>query len=48
MTAHDGLIMEYNRETPIQRGFLAAGPRLHAAISARVRHIMLSGQRDSK
>jgi myo-inositol-1(or 4)-monophosphatase len=48
MTAHDGLIMEYNRETPVQRSFLAAGPRLHAAISARVRHIILPAQRDPK
>jgi hypothetical protein len=48
MTAHDGLIMEYNRETPIQPSFLAAGSRLHAAISARVRHIRLPAQRDPK
>jgi myo-inositol-1(or 4)-monophosphatase len=48
MTAHDGLILEYNHETPIQRSFLAAGPRLHAAVSARVRHIKLPAQRDPK
>jgi myo-inositol-1(or 4)-monophosphatase len=48
MTSHDGLIMEYNRETPTQRSFLAAGPRLHTALSARVSHIRLPSQRTAE
>lgn len=41
MTSHDGLTLEYNREIPIQRSFLAAGPLLHAALSTRVSYVSL-------
>jgi myo-inositol-1(or 4)-monophosphatase len=45
MTSHDGQTLEYNRETPIQRSFLAAGPCLHAALSARVGYVKLNARR---
>ncbi|MGY4623400.1 3'(2'),5'-bisphosphate nucleotidase CysQ [Bradyrhizobium sp. USDA 4486] len=46
MTSHDGQKMHYNRETPIQKSFLAAGHPLHAEISARVGHIRLPPRRN--
>ena len=48
MTSHDGLTMEYNRESPVQRSFLAAGPCLHAALSARVSYVKLTPRRTAE
>ncbi|HMM13306.1 MAG TPA: 3'(2'),5'-bisphosphate nucleotidase CysQ [Parvibaculum sp.] len=36
MTSHDGRPLVYNRELPRHRSLIAAGPRLHEALSARV------------
>ena len=41
VTAHTGAALRYNRATTIQPSLVAAGPKLHAAILARVSHIVL-------
>ncbi len=45
MTSHDGHTLQYNRETPVQRSFMAAGPDLYAALYARVGRIRLDARR---
>jgi myo-inositol-1(or 4)-monophosphatase len=41
VTAHDGTIPRYNGAHAIQPSLIAAGPKLHAEILSRVRHINL-------
>jgi myo-inositol-1(or 4)-monophosphatase len=41
VTAHDGAIPRYNGEQAIQPSMISAGPKLHAEILSRVRHINL-------
>jgi myo-inositol-1(or 4)-monophosphatase len=41
VTAHDGAIPRYNGAQAIQPSMIAAGPKLHAEILSRVRHINL-------
>lgn len=36
LTSHDGKVLIYNRELPRHRSLLAAGPKLHEALMARV------------
>lgn len=41
LTSHDGRGLVYNREIPRHRSLLAAGPEMHAALSARVAALTL-------
>ena len=41
LTAHDGAVLRYNRTNPIQRSFICAGPPLHAALLAKLKHLKL-------
>ena len=41
VTTHDGAIPRYNGEQAIQPSMISAGPKLHAEILSRVRHIKL-------
>jgi myo-inositol-1(or 4)-monophosphatase len=41
VTTHDGSIPRYNGASAIQPSLIAAGPKLHAEILSRVRHINL-------
>ncbi len=41
VTTHTGAELRYNRATTIQPSLIAAGPKLHAAMLARVGHIVL-------
>jgi myo-inositol-1(or 4)-monophosphatase len=41
VTTHDGAIPRYNGAQAIQPSMIAAGPKLHAEILSRVRHINL-------
>jgi len=48
MSSHDGSTLEYNRKTPVQLSFLAAGPNLHAALKARVGHVKLDRRKSGQ
>ncbi len=41
VTTHTGTTMRYNRESTLQPSVVAAGPRLHAELMARVAHLNL-------
>jgi myo-inositol-1(or 4)-monophosphatase len=41
VTTHDGTVPRYNGESTLQPSLIAAGPKLHAQILSRVRHIHL-------
>ncbi len=41
VTAHTGAAFRYNRESTLQPSVVAAGPRLHAELMARVSHLNL-------
>lgn len=41
LTAHDGAPLRYNGANPIQRSFICAGPALHAALLAKLKHLKL-------
>ncbi len=41
LTAHDGTALRYNAANPIQRSFICAGPALHAALLAKLKHLKL-------
>jgi myo-inositol-1(or 4)-monophosphatase len=42
VTTHTGSVPRYNRESTIQPSVIAAGPKLHAQLMARVGHLNLS------
>jgi myo-inositol-1(or 4)-monophosphatase len=42
VTAHTGARPHYNRESTVQASVVAAGPKLHAQLMARVNHLNLS------
>lgn len=41
VTTHDGSVPRYNGESTLQPSLIASGPKLHAEILSRVRHIKL-------
>ena len=41
VTTHTGVTMRYNRESTLQPSVVAAGPKLHAELMARVSHLSL-------
>ena len=47
VTDHRGQLMRYNGPRPIQRSFVAAGPRLHPLLLARVEHLELPERQET-
>jgi len=41
LTAHDGAPLRYSKANPIQQSFICAGPLLHAALLAKLKHLKL-------